>query len=140
MKKLFFFTFLSMFLIHKVQAVESVDPVFMGHPIVGTWVRDKSGCLAQFTFKPNGTRLVQANQEIVKARYHISDISRENGIYLLRDTVLEDNGKPDCSGSSSDMTGDTVEVLLFIQSNPTRFSFCFDEQLKQCIGPYVKEN
>ena len=112
---------------------------YKGHPIVGTWIRSNNGCYEKFEFTKNGTRIVHSNMEVVKARYDISSASQDNGVYLLRDTVIEDNGMPDCSGSTSDMTGDIVEVLLFIQDSPERFSFCFDRKLVNCLGPYVKE-
>lgn len=140
MKALFILTIPFLILVHKVNAAQSVEPSYIGHPIVGTWVRNKNSCLAEFTFTASGLRLVRANEEIVKARYQIEDISREKGIYLLTDTVLEDNGLPDCSNSTSDMTGDTVEVILFIKENPTRFNFCFDSQLTHCVGPYIRQD
>jgi hypothetical protein len=112
--------------------------IYIGHPIVGEWIYTSNGCSEKFEFTDTGFRMVHANQEVVKAKYEISDVAPESGIYLLKDTVLEDNGMPDCSGSISDMSGDVVEILLFIQYPPERFSFCFDKKLTNCVGPYVK--
>ena len=113
--------------------------VYKGHPIVGTWVHSINGCDEKFEFTNTGIRIVHSNLEIVKARYDISSISSDDGIYLLKDTVIEDNGKPDCSGSTNDMTGDVVEVYLFIEDSPERFSFCFNQQLGNCVGPYIRK-
>ena len=114
-------------------------PIYEGHPIVGTWIYSKNGCNEQYEFTATGSRLVHSNQEVVKAIYEVTNVDKERGVYLLKDTVIEDNGKPDCSGSTSDMSGDVVEVLLFIQNFPDRFSFCFNQQLTNCVGPFVKQ-
>ncbi|MGR6502889.1 hypothetical protein [Shewanella sp. Koi 1] len=111
---------------------------YSGHPIIGSWTMTKNSCEEKYTFTDDGFRRVKSNEELVKAKYEISDISPEKGIFLLKDTVLEDNGRPDCSGSTSVMVGDVVEVLLFIQSDPERFSFCFDPNLESCYGPFLK--
>tara|TARA_B100001250_G_scaffold414522_1_gene453522 strand:- start:2670 stop:3104 length:435 start_codon:yes stop_codon:yes gene_type:complete len=118
---------------------EDGELLYKDHPIVGTWVHSMNGCDEIFEFTTTGIRMVHANQEIVKAEYEISDIVPEKGIYLVKDTVLEDNGMPDCTGSTSDMSGDVVELILIIQHLPERFSFCFDSQLTSCVGPYVKQ-
>ncbi|MGI2216670.1 hypothetical protein ACRN94_06710 [Shewanella baltica] len=114
-------------------------PIYKDHPIVGAWIYTSNGCNEIYEFTDTGFRMVHANQEVVKAKYEISNVAPESGVYLLKDTVIEDNGMPDCSGSTSDMSGDVVEVLLLIQYLPERFSFCFDKQLNNCVGPYVKQ-
>ena len=109
------------------------------HPIIGTWTYTENGCDETYTFNSSGIRVSTSNEEIVKAKYEVKTYSKEKNIYLLKDEVLEDNGKADCSGSTSNMVGDVVVVLLYIQDNPKRFNFCFDKELKDCFGPFIKK-
>lgn len=113
---------------------------YLDHPILGTWAYEKNGCDEKYEFTADGFRFVESNEELVTAIYEISDIVSEKGVYLLKDTVIEDNGKPACSGSTSDMTGDVVELLILIQHELERFTACFDPGLTICIGPFVKVN
>ena len=109
------------------------------HPVLGTWAYEKNNCIEFFTFTSSGIRISKSDNEIVRAKYDIKTLSKEEGVYLLRDEVLEDNAMSDCSGSTKDKSGDVVVVLLHIQHEPERFSFCFDKKLKQCVGPFIKQ-
>lgn len=111
---------------------------YSNHPIIGTWTYTKNECEETYTFNPTGVRISSSNEEIVKAKFDVKLLSKENDIYLVRDEVIEDNGKADCSGSTSNMIGDVVVILLHIQSNPKRFRFCFDKELTKCVGPFIK--
>lgn len=110
------------------------------HPILGSWSYYMDGCEEVYTFKVDGIRIANSRDEIVKAKYEIKTISEIDGVYWLRDEVIEDNGLPDCSTSTRNMTGDVVEVFVKIESNPNRFKFCFDESLKRCVGPFIKKD
>jgi hypothetical protein len=119
--------------------INAEQPKYANHPIIGTWTYIKNGCAETYTFTQNGIRISTSRDEIVKAKYDVKTISKEKEIYLVRDEVLEDNGKADCSGSTEKMIGDIIVILLHIQDNPKRFSFCFDKELKECVGPFIKK-
>ncbi len=106
-------------------------------PVIGSWTFDSNGCEETYHFSADGIRTVTANQEVVKARYQLRALRPQQGLYLITDTVISDNGKPDCSGDTSVMTGDTVQLLMRFQESPKRFSFCFDDALLDCVGPFI---
>jgi len=110
------------------------------NPLLGIWsyTYPNSGCIETYQFLPNAIRLSTSNLEKVKAKYNVQSLSKEKKLYLLTDTVLEDNAKQDCTGSTSDMTNDTVKLYLFIDNNPKSFTFCIDKELKTCVGPFIK--
>lgn len=136
-----YFLLVIFFVLHGCSTNMSIDSdeVYVGHPIIGSWVYTVNNCNETYTFRENGSRLSTSNEEVVTARYEISSVNELNNTFLLKDEVLQDNGKVDCSGSTSVMTGDVVEVLLFIEQSPDRFSFCFDTQLKNCFGPFLRQ-
>lgn len=107
-------------------------------PIIGSWVYSVGGCDETYQFLPSGIRNSTSNREIVRAKYAIETLSPEKRIYKIRDEVIGDNGLKDCSGSTSDMTGDVVEVYVMFADNPERLRFCFDKELTRCVGPFVK--
>lgn len=114
--------------------------IIVGHPIIGTWEYSKNSCIEAYTFGTDGIRQVKSNEELVTAEFEITDIDEAKGVYLLRDRVLTDNGKVDCSGSTDNMIGDVVEVYIHIKDKPKRFNFCFDDALSKCVGPFLKRN
>lgn len=106
--------------------------------LIGTWVYSKNGCDEIYTFDAFGNRFVVSNQERVKARYSLRPIDAEKGVFILKDTVVSDNAQADCYGSTENMVGDTVELILIIEEAPMRFNLCFDAQLTRCAGPFYK--
>lgn len=107
-------------------------------PIIGTWIYTNNGCEEIYTFDALGNRFVTSHQERVMAKYTLDPVDPVKGIFVLKDHVIKDNAEPDCSGSRRNMEGDIAEVIVFIENNPSRFSFCFDPELKQCVGPFYK--
>ena len=111
------------------------------NPLLGSWsyTYPKNGCIETYKFLPSGIRLSKSNLEKVKAKYSIQSISKDKNLYLLTDTVLEDNALQDCTSSTMDMTNDKVQLYLIIKENPQQFTFCTDISLKTCIGPFIKD-
>ncbi len=60
------------------------------------------------------------------------------GFYRVAETVIEANGKPDCSGDLHEVSGEPV--TRFIQFSPKRDQFivCKEESLKACFGPFKR--
>lgn len=129
----------SIFLISCSHAIKTETQInYKGHPIIGIWDYEKNGCIETYEFLPNGVRNVTSNQEEVKASYTITETKSEQGFYKLTDKVLEDNGKADCSGSKSDMTGDIVELYLSFSPSEDQLIFCIEESFDKCFGPFNK--
>jgi len=120
---------------NKVEDMESTNP------FIGSWsyIYSDNGCVETYQYLENGIRLSNSNEERVKARYSFKRLSKEKNLYLVADTVLEDNAKKDCAGSTADMTDDRVELYVTIKDNPKRFTFCVDEDLEHCVGPFIKQ-
>lgn len=111
------------------------------NPLLGSWsyTYPDNGCIETYQFLSDGIRLSKSNLERVKAKYDLQSLSKEKNLYLLTDTVLEDNAEQDCAGSTSDMTNDKVELYLTIKENPKSFTFCIDKDSKTCVGPFIKK-
>ena len=130
---------ISMLLLSCSHAIKTeIQRNYNGHPVIGIWDYGKNGCTETYEFLPNGIRNVTSNQEVVKASYTITETRSERGFYKLTDKVLEDNGKADCSGSTSDMTGDIVELYVAFNPRKDQLIFCFEESFDKCFGPFKK--
>ena len=115
-----------------------VQQVRNDHPIIGKWRLDRHGCTEAYVYHTNGTRDVISNDETLKASFTISDTATAKGYYFTKDTVLEDNGKRDCAGSTADMTGKVVSRYIRFNDDQTKFVFCVSQDSSQCVGPFVK--
>lgn len=120
------------------QAKVHDSPDYSGHPIIGSWSFDNNGCTETFIFSPDGVRHVTSNKEIVEASYRISTSPSDKGLYKLEDKVLKDNGKQDCSGSTSDMTGDMVTIFVSFSTRKDKIMFCLNENGSNCFGPFIR--
>ncbi len=110
-----------------------------GHPLIGSWRLNNNGCMESYEFFPDGTRTITSDQKIVKAVYSISETKTEQGFYKLTTEVTEDNGKPDCSGSANDTTGDIFEMYFTFTPAEELAIFCFEENIDdRCLGPFQK--
>lgn len=111
---------------------------YEGHPIIGVWRIDVDGCTETYDFLPDGTRHVTSGMEIAESVYTISDIPLESGFYKIQDKIIKDNGKPDCLGKASDMTGHSIELFVQFSSTMDEVVFCFEESIDTCFGPFQK--
>lgn len=111
---------------------------YEGHPIIGIWDYDTNGCIETYEFLPNGISYATSNQEVVKASYTITETMSEQGFYKLTDEALEDNGKADCLGSTSDITDNIVELYISFSQSKGQFIFCIEESFDKCFGPFNK--
>ncbi|NVJ59610.1 MAG: hypothetical protein HWE27_04425 [Gammaproteobacteria bacterium] len=127
---------LACFLSSSLQAKEQIS---IGHPILGTWVYQNEACTETYTYSRDGIRHVTAADEIVRAKFQIEKFDGKPNVYLVRDEVIFDNGKPDCQGDSSVMVGSVVDLYIVMDDRPKRISFCLDMALKECFGPFNKK-
>ncbi len=112
---------------------------YEGHPVVGLWSLQINGCTESYNFLPNGIREVSSNLEVVEASYTISKSPQESGFYKLVDTVISDNGKKDCTGSTADMTGDVAELYIAFRAEGNLMLVCYEESFERCFGPMKKQ-
>ncbi|MHB1249741.1 MAG: hypothetical protein ACYCZL_10155 [Polaromonas sp.] len=107
------------------------------HPIVGTWtwtLPDRP-CTETWLYRANGTRLGSSGEEVVKGDFEITPIPSLLGFYRLVETVIEANGKRDCSGDLHEASSE--RVTRFIQFSPKldQLIVCKAESLQACFGP-----
>jgi hypothetical protein len=113
-------------------------PYDVEHPIIGSWSFDMNGCIETYEFLPNGIRNSTSAEELVQATYVIAAKPSGYGFYKITDTVVKDNGKRDCSGSTRDMTGDVVDLYVKFNPQMDQIVFCLDESPNRCFGPFRK--
>jgi len=109
------------------------------HPLIGTWkitVPDGS-CYEIYRFRANGTSFVTSAEEVGESEFVISDQPSPNGFYKWVDKIVNDNGKRDCSGEIMQV-GDVATRYLRLNPAGTVFVMCEAEDLKTCIGPFVR--
>ena len=128
-----------MFISNIIQASESSSEInYSGHPIIGSWSFTYNNCVETYQYHENGIRKVTSNQEIVEASFTISNNPLASGFYKINDKVLSDNGKPDCEGSTKDMSGDIVNLYAMFNSAQDKVIFCFEQNKNRCFGPFTK--
>src|SRR5689334_18057536 len=107
------------------------------HPIIGKWtiaVPDGS-CSEVYRFKPDGTRFATSGEEVAESRFEISPQPSAKGFYKMVDTIVRDNGKPDCAGEITPI-GDSVTLFVHFAPSGKAFDLCESESMDACIGPF----
>jgi hypothetical protein len=108
------------------------------HPIIGTWIVVSSGsCSEVYRFKPDGTTLVTSAEEVARSNFNISPGPDAKGFYKLVDTIVQDNGKPDCDGQITSV-GDSVTRFVHFQPSGNTFVMCETESTDACFGPFER--
>jgi hypothetical protein len=67
----------------------------------------------------------------------LSDQPSERGYYRWADTIVKDNGLPDCQGAVTAPGHESVNYIL-LHPDGQQFLMCGDETLNTCIGPFVR--
>lgn len=110
-----------------------------GHPILGKWKFDlpQQNCFEIYDFLPNGTRLYASAEEAGESAYEISPEPGPSGFYSIKDTIIKNNGKLDCSGGTTPVGH---EVTLFIRFHPSgqKLIMCQEESMQSCFGPFIR--
>lgn len=116
-------------------------PLRADHPLLGTWklALPDGSCSEVYHFRPDGTGLVTSAQEVAETTFTISDQPSARGFYLLTDTLVRDNGKPDCAGNITPVGQKASHHVVFHHSGQM-FLMCQDEDMEACMGPFVSEN
>lgn len=114
-------------------------PLRHDHPLIGIWriMLPDSTCSETYRMRADGSTLVFSNEEVAESSFTISDQPDKNGFYTQVDTIIKDNGKPDCSGDITKPGRAVTSYLQFNQSG-TLFVMCVEPNLQRCIGPFIR--
>ncbi|MGH8729165.1 MAG: hypothetical protein ACREV9_13665 [Burkholderiales bacterium] len=110
------------------------------HPIVGVWewTRKESKCTETYTYRKDGTALVESGQEKSEDKYEITDTFEENNRYRMKVTTVKDNGGKDCAGNGKDNTGQTATVFVEFNDGYKEMIICLDANSFKCFGPLTR--
>lgn len=120
-------------------ATADAAPLRADHPLIGTWriaVPD-TDCSETYRIRADGTTLVFSNEEVAESTFIVSQQPDKNGFYKQTDTIVRDNGKPDCSGAVT-KPGRAVTSYLRFHPGGNMFVMCVDANLERCIGPFIR--
>nr|WP_315258229.1 hypothetical protein [uncultured Duganella sp.] len=120
-------------------ATAQAAPLRADHPFIGTWriaVPD-TDCSETYRVRADGTTLVFSKEEVAESTFTVADKPDQNGFYKETDTIVKDNGKPDCGGN---ITKPGRSVTSYLQFHPSGnlFVMCVEPNLERCIGPFIR--
>lgn len=114
-------------------------PLRHDHPLIGTWqitLADGS-CSETYRIHDDGSSLVTSNEEVAESAFDVADQPDALGFYKHVDTIVKDNGKPDCSGEVTEVGHVATSYILFHPSGDM-FLMCFERDTHSCIGPFIR--
>lgn len=114
-------------------------PIAATHPVLGRWHLELFGgeCAEDVEFRADGTRLVTAGPQKLRAVFTISAKPDGQGFYKLTDTIRWTNDLPDCAGRKPPV-GDAAVGYATFNTNKDRMYACQKKDMTSCWGPYVK--
>jgi hypothetical protein len=114
-------------------------PMRHDHPLIGTWALTLAdgSCSETYRIRDDGSSLVTSNEEVAESTFEIADQPDALGFYKQVDTVVKDNGKPDCSGEVTEVGHVATSYILFHHSGEM-FLLCFEHDTRSCIGPFIR--
>jgi hypothetical protein len=110
------------------------------HPLIGHWRVElpQFNCFEEYEVRADGTRIYVSGQEQGESEFIISAVPSPSGFYKWTDRVSRNNAKPDCSGSITPI-GDVAINYILLHRDGNRFLLCEKEDVKSCIGPFVRK-
>jgi hypothetical protein len=114
-------------------------PLRPDHPFIGIWriTLPDGSCSETYRVRGDGSTLVLSNQEVAESSFVIADQPDKQGFYKSVDTIVKDNGKPDCSGQIT-KPGRSVTNYLLFHPGGDLFLMCVERSMERCIGPFVR--
>ncbi|MEO5933882.1 MAG: hypothetical protein ABIQ08_10065 [Duganella sp.] len=114
-------------------------PLRRDHPYIGIWkiTLPDGSCSETYRVRGDGSTLVFSREEVAESTFVIADKPDKDGFYKSVDTIVKDNGKPDCTGQ---ITKPGRPVTNYLQFHPggDMFLMCVERSLERCIGPFVR--
>lgn len=126
-----------------VTAVTAQDvrprPLPLDHPLIGTWRIDlQNGCFEEYTLRADGTKLSRSGEERNESVFDISERPLASGFYRWTDKIIKGNGKPDCSGSATELGHVAIKFVL-LHPNGSRFLLCDAENMQTCFAEFHRK-
>ena len=116
-----------------VGACSDVGKPGENHPIVGKWAHVSTPTCTEYeTVHADGTRDFTSGEEVGQATFTISSKPDSRGAYTFVDTVVKDNGKPDCHGNITPV-GDVAKLYVRFNRSRDRMRTCFDAAMTNCF-------
>ncbi|QJC55435.1 hypothetical protein HC248_00715 [Polaromonas vacuolata] len=119
-----------------------------------SWKQFDGSCNETLRYQRDGELLDISEKSISKWTYQISQSPSAAGFYRVLETLISDNGKPDCAGNlladktlttsakgNQEATTQDRTRSRFIQLSPAGnlLLVCSAESLNACFGPLTKE-
>jgi hypothetical protein len=114
-------------------------PVRQDHPYIGIWkiTLPDGTCSETYRVRADGSTLVFSHEEVAESTFVIADQPDKQGFYKSVDTLVKDNGKPDCAGQIT-KPGRSVTNYLLFHPGGDMFLMCVERSMERCIGPFVR--
>ena len=110
------------------------------HPLVGTWridFRDLK-CFEEYEVRADGTKLSRSGEERNESEHSITLLPSLKGFYKWTDKITMNNGRPDCSGSLTEL-GHVAVNYIRLHPSKQRFLLCEAEDLKSCFAEFYRK-
>ena len=111
------------------------------HPLIGTWRIElpQMKCFEEYELRPDGTKLSMSGEERNESEFTISLTPSSTGFYKWTDRITRNNGKPDCSGSNTEL-GHVAVNYVRVHPNGQRFVLCEAEEMKSCYAEFQRKS
>ena len=111
-----------------------------GHPLIGVWRFDVPGttCHETYTIRADGSSDVTSGSQVARSVFQISPEPSARGFYKWVDKIVQDNGKPDCTGEIGEL-GHVATNYIRLSRDARQFLMCQEEELRTCIGPLTRQ-
>jgi len=110
------------------------------HPLVGVWRIELSDlkCFEEYDVRTDGTKLSMSGQERNESEFAISLVPSSKGFYKWTDKITKNNGKPDCSGSNTEL-GHVAVNYVRLHPSGQRLLLCEAEEMKSCYAEFNRK-
>jgi hypothetical protein len=105
------------------------------HPLIGSWqVSAVDGtCAESHSFGADGRHKSKSSEEESVGEFDVSVGPSGSGYYRLTDTIVQSNGKTDCTGRTTPV-GDVATIFIQFGSDRNSYSMCWSENKGSCFA------
>ena len=110
------------------------------HPLIGTWRIELPDlkCFEEYELHADGTKSSRSSEERNESEFRISTAPSSRGFYKWTDKIVKGNGKPDCSGSKTEL-GHVAVNYVRVHPSGDRFLLCEAEDMKSCFAEFSRK-
>ena len=115
-------------------------PLPSEHPLIGTWRVELPDlkCFEEYELHADGTKSSRSSEERNESEFQISAAPSSRGFYKWTDKIVKGNGKPDCSGSKTEL-GHVAVSYVRVHPSGDRFLLCEAEEMKSCFAEFNRK-